>query len=1105
MGKAYMLLSTITLYIGAPIEEESERVVLRTLLAILEERAVPAVVFANLHIGGRQLDFVVGTDQLTLVIEAKGASHPLRGRYNGDWAALTRTRRWKPYRNAYLQALQAKNVLRDAMRAHDASLSGYPNACVMFTPSLPTGSDLPLSNVKVSLNDLGELSALIDQSSMLRWSPDRWHHFAKAHGLQLITDAESAFDTRLLNAEKSLHRYMSAFAATYGPMAARYVPDIYDQDGQAYEFGDIEVALLRERVDLLIRGPSGCGKTLLSLCLANRVVASDIVPILVDCKSFDGLLATSLDREATLLDLRSAATLIAAARRMSWPIAMFVDGYNECQEASRVQLTRALRAASVRYNAMIVITSQIDIERPDLLQLRHVSVGRPGNELKAKIANINLSSDASLIPLLEAATTGIEADLIGQIGREIPQSSSRFALFDYFVRRKLGDSATDGIRLLCAIAGRLVDRMTFSLSIREVDRLLAELDLPASTLRQVYGSGVLNLRGDRVSLCHEMYLNAFATEALVRQTGLDADAILTALAVPKYGALRTFIIGAIEDEPLLATILSRVSDSTLLEACLIGECGSVARLFITDAIAALPARLMEEATRLRFEVTADRWWNVAVTPGSLTAWSDRDFALLSVLTVGMAEGRWIKEVLGAVKSMDATLVAEFRRLHPEAAEKKVNIRSGLFAVTYVFGSERVGLTRLTSALHSGSLTLRRAGTSALAAALELAWREVESPGQLYFVLVLSRLTYEIRSSFAQYVLPYFQHERWKFLPYHVRLDLLDYAHALREVPDHIRQGYIDVLQDLLPDLHPWLAQTAIEALSGLGALKEEEDQHVESIRLQVCGILSSESAEAPGAAWEVYNAQFDHPLCSAYIQVLEELPAQERLSLLRLACEGAEGEAFFLSSLIDELARLGDRLAIPYIMRWTQLPAQQSKLPQQAIETFVAAFVALGILEYDLPAETLRFEGEPHEDVLLACGVLYHWLQRRDASSVLEEKQAALALDVLQSNPAVAVGVLYTISKSISDFGGRSVELVCAFPNQALEICRATLQSPSAQPGYFDGAFFTDHTGILNFAINIIGRYGSVGDLARLRLLIDDSQSALTALRAIKSIEERRG
>lgn len=1099
-----MLVSNIALYIGASIEEESERVVLRTLLEILEERAVRATVLANLHIGGRQLDFVIGTDQLTLVIEAKGGSYPLRGHYNGDWAALTRTGRWKPYRNAYLQALQAKYVLRDAMRAHDASLSGYPNACVMFTPSLPTGSDLPASNLKVSLNDLGELAALIDQSCMLRWSPDRWHHFAEAHGLQRLTDAERAFDTRLLDAEKSLNRYTSAFAATYGPMAARYESDIYDQDGQTYELGDIEAALLRERADLLIRGPSGCGKTLLSLCLASRIIADGIVPVLVDCKSFDGQLATSLDREATLLDMQSAAALIAAARRMSRPIAVFVDGYNECQEASRVQLTRALRAASIRYNTMIVITSQIDVERLDLLQLRHVSVGRPGNELKAKIASINLSSDASLIPLLEAATTGIEANLIGQIGREIPQSSSRFALFDYFVRRKLGDSASDGIRLLCAIAGRMVDRMTFSLSIREVDRLLAEIGLPASTLRLAHGSGVLNLRGDRVSLCHEMYLNAFATEALVRQTGLDADAILAALAVPKYAALRTFIIGAIEDESLLATILNRVSDSKLLEACLIGECGSVARLLITGAIAALPARLMEEASRLRFEVTAGRWWNVAANPDSLTTWSDRDVALLSVLTVGMAEGRWIKEVLDAVRVMDATLIEEFQRLYPEAAEKQVNIRSGLFAITYMFGSENIGLTRLASVLHGGSLALRKTNTSVLAATLELVWREVESPGQLYFVLALSRLAYEIRSSFAQYVLPYLQQERWKFLPYHVRLDVLDYAHALRDVPDPIRQGYIDALQNLLPDLHPWLAQTAIEALNGLGALQEEEDQHVENVRLEVSGILSLESAEAPGAAWGIYNAQFDHPFCNAYIQVLDELPAQERLSFLRLACEGAEGEAFFLSSLIDELARLGDRFSIAHIMRWTQLPAQHSKLPQKAIETFVAAFVALGTLKHDLPAETLRFGGEPHENALLACGVLYHWLQRRDASSVLEEKQVALALDVLQSNPAVAVGVLYTISRSISDFGGRSVELVRAFPDQALEVCRRALESPSNQPDYFDGAFFTDHTGILNFAINVVGMHGSVADLARLRLLIDDPQSATTALRAVKSIEERR-
>lgn len=1099
-----MLLRTIALYIGSPIEEESERVVLRALLVMLEERRIAATVFANLQIGGRQLDFVIGTDHHTLVIEAKGISYPLRGGYNGDWSALTRSGRWKSYRNAYVQALQAKNVLRDAMRAHDASLTGYPNACVIFTPSLPTNSDLPAGDHKVSLNDLSELSALIDQCSTLRWNPDRWHQFAEAHCLQRITNAESTFDTRLLDAEKALLRYTRAFSATYGPMVARYVSDTYDRDGQALELGEIEAVLLGKQSDLMIRGPSGCGKTLLSLCLANRIVARGVIPVLVDCKSFDGQLATSLDREAALLDLRSAAALIAAARLMSRPIAVFVDGYNECQGASRVQLTRALRAASVRYDALIVITSQIDIERPDLLPLQHVCVKRPGSELKAKIACIDLSSDASLIPLLDAATTCIEADLIGQIGREISQTSSRFALFDYFVRRKLGDSATDGIRLLSAIAGRLVDRMTFSLSIREVDRLLAEQELPASTLRHAHGSGVLNVRGDRVSLRHEMYLNVFATEALVRQKGLNEGAVLAALALPRYESLHTFIIGAIEDESLLATILNTVSDSKLLEACLLGECGSAARLLITDAIAELPTRLAEEAAKLKFEVNADNWWNVAVNPSSLTTWSDRDFALLGVLTVSMAEGCWINEILNAVRRMDATLTEEFRRLRPEALEKQVNIRDGLFAITYLFGSERVGLTHVASVLHSGFLSSRRDSSSALPASLELAWRSVESPGQLYFTLALSRLAYEIRSSFADYVLPYLHPERWRFLVYHVRLDLLDYAHSLHDVPDHIRQGYVDALEVLMPDLHPLFAQTAIEALGGLGALQKEEGQHLESVRLQVREILSSGYSEAPGAAWRFYNAQFDHPFSSVYIEALEELELQQRLSLLRLACEGAESKAFFLSSLIDELVRLDDRLAVPYIMRWTRLPAEQSMLPQQAIETFVAAFVALGALENDLPAECLRFGEEPRGAALLACGVLYYWLRRKDASSVLQERQASLALEVLRSNPAVAVGVLYTISRSISTFGGRSVELVRAFPIQTLEVCRLALQNPGIQPGYFDGAFFTGHSETLNFAIDVIGRYGSVGDLAGLRLFVDDSKSALTALSAIKSIEERR-
>ncbi|MDF5829446.1 hypothetical protein P4233_22745 [Pseudomonas aeruginosa] len=84
-------------------------------------------------------------------------------------------------------------------------------------------------------------------------------------------------------------------------------------------------------------------------------------------------------------------------------------------------------------------------------------------------------------------------------------------------------------------------------------------------------------RGERLSFVHEMYLNAFAAEAILRQFGSDFDAMTRALALPRFHELRTFVVGAIEDMELLARLLSSTTDAQLLKAIIKGECGSAAQ------------------------------------------------------------------------------------------------------------------------------------------------------------------------------------------------------------------------------------------------------------------------------------------------------------------------------------------------------------------------------------------------------------------------------------------------------------------------------------------------------------------------------------------------
>ncbi|MER9426015.1 NERD domain-containing protein [Mesorhizobium sp. M0317] len=64
-------MPVLDIYIGGLIEHDSDRAVLKTVVTLLAGDLRSAVVLANLHFAGRQIDLVVGLPDKTLVIEAK--------------------------------------------------------------------------------------------------------------------------------------------------------------------------------------------------------------------------------------------------------------------------------------------------------------------------------------------------------------------------------------------------------------------------------------------------------------------------------------------------------------------------------------------------------------------------------------------------------------------------------------------------------------------------------------------------------------------------------------------------------------------------------------------------------------------------------------------------------------------------------------------------------------------------------------------------------------------------------------------------------------------------------------------------------------------------
>ncbi|WP_321906323.1 NACHT domain-containing protein [Burkholderia cenocepacia] len=1077
------------------------------LLRLLEMSGETATVLANINLKGRQLDLVLGMDRLTLVLEAKASTAPLRGSLNGSWATLTRSGHWKATRNAYLQALDEKNALRDALRDYQGEVTGYPDAHVVFVPGLAAGSDLR-SDHKVTFGGIDGLGAQLTRRSGLCCTAEQWHAFAERQGLERVFDLVSAWDLRLLDAQRTIAQYTAAFTATYASTAAQYKPDCYDVDGESLRAPDLERLLLQSRKGLLIQGPSGCGKSLLSLVLANRLCIEGVVPVVVEGKAFEGQFGSTLDREATLLDVKSASKLLAAARMLSRPVAVIVDGYNECPPDQRFRLTRTLRAASAKFDAAIIVSSQIAIEREDLLPLRKVTVSAPSHELKVDIASLDAAAAEFLAPLLQTIATGIEASLIGQMGREVTRVSSRSALFDGFVRRRLGDFASQGITLLCCIAELLFERVTFSISMREVDRILVKERLGIEVLQEIRRAGLLVPLGDRLSFVHEMYLNAFAAEAIVRHVGSDGEALTLALAMPRFNELRAFVVGAIEDRNLLAHLLGATTDVSLLRGCLLGECGIDAQQFTKRNLDTVIGRLQREVDGVHFFIASDEMWQIGIEPATRVVWTAHERALLSALPAALMQGQCCKELFDVVGRLDQRLNEEFTRLRSEAVTKGMKLlRSSLFAVAYVFGQRELGISLVMSVLHGGSL-VRISESPERQAILRYAWLNAATPGQLYLALALSRATFRLERDILElaieHTLPLLDIQRWKFLPYHLQLDLMNFVHFLPLEDTPMPQKLAQALEGLLPELHPLLQSVALEALSGLGVMDDELRDHEVQVRREIAQVLAIPTIESAAEfAWSIYSAQFDHPFDSAYINVIEDLSDETRLALMRLACAGASEHSFFLGSLMERLASAGDLLAAPAISRWARLPNSASSMRQNAVEVYIAALMALGQLKFDLPDDICPMGLGPREDAMSAYGIIFYWLQRCASDAVAAEPEVAAAFETLSANPSLAMGVLFDISRSIMDTGRRGMLPITAFPERVVMLAREALQRGGPLEGYFPDPFFFGEGEAEQFAISIIGSYGRSDDLPLLRTFVDHVRLSASARKALATIETR--
>ena len=1089
---------SVQIFIGAPVEHRSEFDCLMQVHSALSNCSGWAIIFANFQVGGRQIDLAVFTNKATFVIEAKHYAKPVSGGENGLWEQVG-SHGVKKIGNAYDQALNAKNALRDAM---PGDVSGYPNALVLITPEIPKGSRLP-SDFKVCVTGIDQTAIALTKSSGALLTRLQCEVFAQHLRMEEVSDIEAALDERVLNAERTHRAYADAFRVLHEPASNELIGDDYSVSEGLLCLSEAESLILSQELATLVVGPSGCGKSLLLTSCAVGSLKKNYTPLFVEAKNFEGDFQRFLDKEVSLLGTLSARALVYASKLINAPLVLFLDGYNECQQTSKLNLTRSLRAFALRHDARIAISTQYELVRPDLLKTKTLNVNRPSDELKGKLARSYATSDGfeNLHDLLGVASSGLEASLVGKIRRLLVPGSSKFQVFDTFARFKLGATANEGVRVLSALADTLVTRVCFSLSTREFDRICDAVNLTPSGRKQLLESKLLTIRGDKVSFIHELFFAVYSAEAALRSVNGELERMCSTLTSPRHVSSRVLIVGAIEDETLLSSLLENIDDQELLAACARGECGATAQSFAKGKIAQLLDAMVLETRTVTFRFTDDEWRTIEVNSHSPRFDNKVFSAYLGAIADGLMNGQYLDTIMSAIQGLDSSIAKFLAENATEAKLKKVAIRHEVFSAAYVMNGD-VAISQLVSLAHGGGITFRRSEGPDLATALCKAWGQATTDGQFYFLLGVTRHT-AFHDGTAPHVAVLLG--RVKLLPYHLQLALFDFTQYLSDAVEPFRTEIIDSLHASLNQHGIMLNTVIFEALSRLHAMEEEEQAHVPTIREEIRCALDEDTSEADQAAWALFSCQFDHPFDSAYWEEIQSLDSSRKKILLTKACRGADGRyVSFLGILIRELADFDEDESAAVIERWTCLPAKNSVMPQDAVEVFVNAHEALGRLNAKLPTTTTADTDEA-DRALLACGELFYWanvpgIRAPEQSQHTFNAQAALLEQCLHT----AADALQLTSLWMLSNDGTRYSLVKHYPRMCAAISRSALERRTLQRSYFNRGLRSDPTSISIFAIHMLGETGGPDDLHLLRSLCDDEQCGTTSIAAVKAIEDRR-
>lgn len=1096
----------IELYIGSPIECESERIALRQIIETLNSGNLSAVIMANINLSGRQIDIIVTTESMVLVVEIKGQTRPIRGSENGRWEYKVATGEWKTTgRNYYQQTLDAKNALRDSMSTYLGTSPNYPDAALIFVPSIPEGSEVPSGDFKVRIGDIRLLKNFDTYNKNSNCSLSQQRAFAEHHKLIKVGTLESAIDKQLVDDELILERYKKSFLETYSPQILGLVPFPCRVGEDAVISGEIANQGMAGK-NMLIVGPSGCGKSMLAQEIGLRCIEGGIFPVIIEAKYFEKEFSALLNQEAALLDTPSINAIFVACKKFSKPVLIILDGYNECSQTLRQRLSRCLRATAIRYHTGIVVVSQEIYKELEQLNLEIVSVPEPDMEVKKAIANSAEDKEKSLKieELLDLIKSGLEANIIGHISKTITSKISRYALFDAYIRERLGDVAQDGIRMLTYIGSFLSENVTFSMSVRDFDRLLEKKSCPSSVPKRLLAANLLKRRGDRISFGHELYLNAFSAEAVMRSCGNDPVKLLSAVSAPKHINYKTLIIGAIDNTNLLDSVLRGIEYPEIIISCVTGECGQYAREWAENNYHSVLQHIAQEAKSVRFILDEKEWVNITTGTESFHNWSAQDQSFVNALPHLLSKGIYLNEIFEIVGLMDERVKKSLESLVEEAQCRNIALNRGQFEARMNDQHSAIAIWKIIACIGIHLYAEIKRDSAAMSKWIQSKLADCEiSNGQVFMLLKLCKCIWD--GKLLINALPTLIRERWKYASSDLRIDLLDAARYCRNCSGEEKAKLVDVINGI-ETKNIFISTFIIDALKSLGAMEDVE--YGETVKAEIEQVFSdTENPENWALAHSIYNQQFDHPYDIVYWDVLHELPSFKRKEFLSMAVRAKNNFRMFVTCMITDLANFKDRNSGKFIEHWTELPPRDDPMPQDSVGAFVVSHIVLGCLQYPLAPKS--YDGSCEDNAILSCGEVYYWSNRDDLDWNERKKRCEKAWHILMRHDlGVSLGAIKecesTVKVGLEGFNrlhskeAIKFSIINGFPDELSEICRQALLGKVIQR---TRRRWVKENEMLDYAISILGICGKAIDLPLLRGMVHHQYYGHTAMRAIRQLE----